>query len=91
MNNWEQRPLTTVLTSRLRACWHILRGRRVVYHVNISGGQWNDSGWQRDLVFVDCQFKPSFLINGKPCVEMQDAFGDARVQSRPIPGFEPLP
>lgn len=89
--NWERRPCAVVLAARLRACWHILCGRRVMYHVNIGSGEWTDRGWQRDLVFVDCQFLAGFLINGRPCVELQDRFGDVRVRSKPIPGFESLP
>lgn len=89
--NWERRPFAVVLASRLRACWHILRGRRVVYHVNISGGVWEDSGWQRDLVFVDCRHLAGFQFNGIPAVELEDRFGDLRVRSRQIEGFNPLP
>lgn len=90
-SNWEPRPVALVLAGRLRACWHILRGRRVMYHVNVSGGEWSDRGWQRDLVFVDCWFAPGFKVNGRPCVELQGRFGDVRAKSEPIPGFRSLP
>ena len=90
-DKWERRPLAVVLAAKLRACWHILCGRRVVYHFNVSGGELTDCGWQKDLVFVNCQFLPGFKVNGTTCLELQGRFGDVRVQSEPAPGFERLP
>lgn len=91
LKNWERRPLATVLGARLRACWHILRGRRVIYRVNMGSGEFVDRGWQKDVVFVDCEFLPGFLYNGIPAAEMRGRFGDAHMRPKPIEGFESLP
>ena len=76
-------PLGAVLGGRLRACWHILRGRRVIYGVAINSGEWFDRGWQADLMWVGCRFLAGTVINGVPALECQTRFGDIRVKSLP--------
>jgi hypothetical protein len=76
-------PPGAVLAARLRGCWHILRGRRVIYGVALNGGKWWDQGWRDDLVWVNCRFLPGVVVNGVPALECQTRFGDIRVKSLP--------
>lgn len=62
------------LAARLRACWHILRGRRVVYGIRVGGGAWSSGGGR--VVFTGCTFAAGFTVDGVPAVEIASRRGD---------------
>jgi len=75
-----RRPLATVLSGKLRACWHIVRGRRVIYGLGISDGDFTEHGWRTDLVFVDCRYVAEFTVNGIPALELRNRSGDVMLR-----------
>jgi hypothetical protein len=75
-----RRPLGTVLSGKLRACWHIFRGRRVIYGMGITDGAFTEHGWRTDLVFVVCRFLAEFTVNGIPALELRNRAGDVMVR-----------
>jgi hypothetical protein len=77
-----RRPLATVLYGKLRACWHIFRGRRVIYGMGITDGSFTEHGWRTDLVFVDCRYVAEFTVNGIPALELRTRSGDVMVQRK---------
>jgi hypothetical protein len=76
-----RRPLALVLAGKFRACWHILRGRCVIYGITITGGAFESAG-SADLVFIACRYVAEFTVNGIPALELRNRSGDVMVRRK---------
>lgn len=72
----------SVLLVRLRACWHVLRGRQVVLaRIRLHTGLIDLTD---DAILAECVIGPEVLVNGVPRRELLASSHFIRLHGRPF-------